>query len=226
MKKTLDHLHLRKQKELETIVEIIRNAARVEMIILFGSYARGDFVEYDFRYDDEEGHTTSYESDFDIMVIVKDERKPEDFKIWHKVENQIRRNIRTPVTLIVEDIEHVNEKLSEGRYFYADIKKEGILLYDSKKFQLAKARKLTPGEKKRLAEEDFELWFPKAKQFFTVYNFLFKKEWNNLAAFNLHQTTESLYTGTSLSSPATNQIILHISYSKASTRKASYQDWL
>lgn len=102
MKKTLDHLHLRKQKELETIVEIIRNAARVEMIILFGSYARGDFVEYDFRYDDEEGHTTSYESDFDIMVIVKDERKPEDFKIWHKVENQIRRNIRTPVTLIVE----------------------------------------------------------------------------------------------------------------------------
>lgn len=198
MKTSIDHLHSRKQKELESIVNIICHATRVEMIILFGSYARGDFVDYDFYYDREEGHTTSYESDFDLMVIVKNERKPEDFNIWYKVENQIRRSIRTPVSLIVEDIEHVNEQLSVGRYFYADIKKEGILLYDSKRFQLAKAKKLTLGIKKRLAEEDYKLWFPKAKDDFEFYEFgISRKKWNK-AAFNLHQTTESLYTATSL----------------------------
>jgi HEPN domain-containing protein len=131
-------------------------------------------------------------------VIVQDERKPEDFKIWYKVENQIRRNIRTPVSLIVEDIEHVNEQLSVGRYFYSDIKKEGILLYDSKRFQLAKARKLNPGEKKRLAEEDHKLWFPKAKRLFGTYTLQVERDWNNEAAFNLHQTTEALYSGASL----------------------------
>jgi predicted nucleotidyltransferase len=125
MKTTLDHLHGRKQEELETLVKLIRHATRVEMIILFGSYARGDFVDYDFRYDKKEEHYTSYESDFDIMVIVQDEKKANDVKIWYRLENQIRRKIPTPVSLIVEDIEHVNEQLSVGRYFYSDIKKEG-----------------------------------------------------------------------------------------------------
>ncbi|MEW6620752.1 MAG: HEPN domain-containing protein [bacterium] len=198
MKTTLDHLPFRKQRELETIVNLISHATKVEMIILFGSYARGDFVDSDFRYDKEEGHFTSYESDFDIMVIVKDEKKPEDFKIWGKIENQISRKIPTPVSLIIEDIEHVNEQLSVGRYFYADIKKEGILLYDSKRFQLARARKLTPGIKKKLAEEDLALWFPKAKRLFGTYKLQLERDWNNEAAFSLHQTTEHLYTGTSL----------------------------
>ncbi|MEW6618721.1 MAG: HEPN domain-containing protein [bacterium] len=198
MKKSIDHLSFRKQRELETVVRVIRNVVRVEMIVLFGSYARGDFVDYDFRYDAEEGHFTSYESDFDIMVIVQEEKIAEDFRIWGRIENQLRHKIPTPVKLVTEDIEHVNEQLSVGRYFYAEVKKEGILLYDSKRFQLARARKLTPGIKKALAEEDYKLWFPKAKEFFVNFEFNFEKGWNNLAAFNLHQTTESLYSGASL----------------------------
>ena len=169
MKTTTDHLPEQKRRELESIVGIIRATTRVEMIILFGSYARGDFVDCDFRYDHKEDHFTSYESDFDILVIVRSEKIADDVKIWYKVENQIRRNIRTPLTLIAEAIEHVNEKLSVGRYFYADIKKEGILLYDSKCFQLARAKKLTPEMKKMLAEEDSNLWFPKAKDFFVFF---------------------------------------------------------
>ncbi|MEW6621012.1 MAG: HEPN domain-containing protein [bacterium] len=198
MKTSIDHLPFRKQRELETITKLISHATRVEMIILFGSYARGDFVDSDFRYDKEEGHFTSYESDFDIMVIVKDEKKPEDFKIWGKVENQISRKIPTPVSLIIEDIEHVNEQLSVGRYFYADIKKEGILLYDSKRFQLARARKLTPGMKKKLAEEDYKTWFKNAKVSFKHYGYAIGDKNYNKAAFELHQTAEALYTGTSL----------------------------
>ena len=69
MKESLAHLPERKRHELARIVSIIRDSApQAEMIILFGSYARGDAVE-DVTTD---GHTTyEYSSDFDILTIVK-----------------------------------------------------------------------------------------------------------------------------------------------------------
>ncbi len=45
MKTTLDQLPEDKQEELKSAVEIIREYTTPEMIILFGSYARGDWVE-------------------------------------------------------------------------------------------------------------------------------------------------------------------------------------
>lgn len=45
MKTTLDHLPEQKQQELQRAVEILREETQAEMIILFGSYARGDWVE-------------------------------------------------------------------------------------------------------------------------------------------------------------------------------------
>ena len=51
MKRSLDHIPQHKQKEIHSIVKTIQGYAKqigsVEMIILFGSYARGDFVEKD-----------------------------------------------------------------------------------------------------------------------------------------------------------------------------------
>jgi len=45
MKNSLSHLPLAKQQELHEIVQLIRQMSQAEMIILFGSYARGDWVE-------------------------------------------------------------------------------------------------------------------------------------------------------------------------------------
>ena len=69
MKDSLGHLPDRKRAELARIVSIIRESApQAEMIILFGSYARGDWVQ-DVT---TEGNTTyEYSSDFDILVIVQ-----------------------------------------------------------------------------------------------------------------------------------------------------------
>jgi uncharacterized protein len=48
MKTSITHIPEQKQKELEKVVEIIKETTYknigAEMIILFGSYARGDFV--------------------------------------------------------------------------------------------------------------------------------------------------------------------------------------
>ncbi|MHC4397447.1 MAG: HEPN domain-containing protein, partial [Planctomycetota bacterium] len=69
MKKTLAHLPKHKRDELELIKDIIlEKIPDVRMIVLFGSYARGQAVE-DIH---TEGHTTHvYESDFDILVTTK-----------------------------------------------------------------------------------------------------------------------------------------------------------
>jgi predicted nucleotidyltransferase len=72
MKKSLTHLPQHKQDELELIKDVIlEKIPDVRIIVLFGSYARGDWVE-DIH---TEGHTTHvYESDFDILVATKTKR--------------------------------------------------------------------------------------------------------------------------------------------------------
>jgi len=200
MKTSLDHLPENKQAELKKMVQIIRKfTGKAEMIILFGSYARGDYVESD-RYG--EGHIIyEYRSDMDTLIIVRDEKTERDLGIWCRIQDEVDRDkyIHTPVNIIVDTIDFVNEQLDLGRYFYRDMQKEGILLHDSKKFQLATPRKLTPKERKRLAEEDFEMWFENVTVALKNYEFNLREGKSNKthlkkAAFELHQATEAIFT--------------------------------
>jgi hypothetical protein len=45
VKTSLDHLPPKKQRQLVALAELIRREAEVEMVILFGSHAWGDWVE-------------------------------------------------------------------------------------------------------------------------------------------------------------------------------------
>ena len=95
------------------------------MIILFGSYARGQWVEDTYT----EGHITyEYISDFDILVLTRLKKTADNLIIRHKA-------IKTPVSVIYHSVGQVNYRLKEGRYFFSDIKKEGLLLYDSGQIQ-------------------------------------------------------------------------------------------
>ena len=190
MKSDLTHLPPNKQNELERATEIIREATAPELIILFGSYARGDWVEE--LAEDETNYR--YQSDFDILVVTDTERKAMRIEQDRGLRNQLRRELRTPVSLIAEDIQFINRRLGKAQYFYVDIRKEGIPLYDSGQYQLAEPRELTPLERKHLAEEDFAYWFEKAGKFFDVYRFCVEREDYPEAAFLLHQCVERLYT--------------------------------
>jgi predicted nucleotidyltransferase/HEPN domain-containing protein len=192
MKRSLVHLPTHKREELKEITSIITENADVEMIILFGSYARGNWVEDIYT----EGHITyEYKSDFDILVIVREGRYARSINLWDKVENAIhgRKSIKTWVTLIVHDIKEVNKALSRGQYFFTDIKKEGVLLYDSKRFELAQAQKLSPEERQQTAQADFKYWDKSASEFLTGFEDAFKRRHYKMAAFILHQATERLY---------------------------------
>ena len=89
MKKTLAHLPKHKRDELKLIVEKIREVSKeAEMIILFGSYARDDWVDKDLTFD---GHNTyEYSSDFDILIIVSTNKIANYTKHWHSVKKKIR----------------------------------------------------------------------------------------------------------------------------------------
>src|SRR5690242_5365835 len=68
LKSSLDTLSASKQEELNSIKDMIINLVNPEIIILFGSYSRGDWVEDRYRVN---GTLYEYKSDFDILVVTE-----------------------------------------------------------------------------------------------------------------------------------------------------------
>jgi HEPN domain-containing protein len=110
------------------------------------------------------------------------------------LRDKLRAEIRTPVQIISDSLHYFNSCLKEGRYFFTDIKEEGILLYDSGKIKLTEPRKLTIEQRIKLAEESFQQWFESANKFFKLFQTAFEQRWNAEAAFLLHQTVERYYS--------------------------------
>jgi predicted nucleotidyltransferase len=96
------------------------------MLILFGSYARGDWVND--RY--VEGDVVySYQSDFDLLIVTEDRANATvegEFRLSDAIRRRLQRlgRHRPSSTIIVEDIVHLNKDLQFGSYFYTDSKKE------------------------------------------------------------------------------------------------------
>ena len=202
MKTTLPKNSLVIKDRLDAIVQEILAVAKdqVAMIILFGSYAKGTWVR-DWYV---EGHITySYESDLDIMVVTKSPkyRGPKGASFESDLTKRLeRKGLRGKtfgapwVTFVVEPIKYLNQQLEKSQYFFSDIKKEGILLYDSGEFALAEAKDLNQEERKQIAKDDFEVWFGSGAEFLLGVDFYTNKALLNKAAFLLHQATESFYS--------------------------------
>ena len=191
MKTRIDYLPQTKQCELSALVDGIQMVAAVDMIILFGSYARGDWVEE--KYDAEHFR---YQSDMDILVVVDTKSESAQAKLERDIECTIEQNdaIKTPVSIIVHDIEFLNRRLRKAQYFFTDIKKEGVLLFDSQRYQLSDAKELLPQERKKLAQEDFKYYFKEADDFKEGVDFYLGRGKLNKSVFLLHQMAERLYT--------------------------------
>jgi predicted nucleotidyltransferase/HEPN domain-containing protein len=207
MRTDLDHLPPAKRRELERVVQILfeefeekiglatqdwKRKGRILKIILYGSYARGGWVD--------EPHTAKgYQSDFDLLIIVNDKRLTDRVEYWSKAEDRlirelsITKTLRTPVNFIVHTLQEVNDGLAHGRYFFMDVAKEGIVLYQSDDTDLPEPKPKTPEQALAMAKEYFEEWMPGSEQFLETARFAMARRWNKKAAFLLHQATESLY---------------------------------
>ena len=202
MKTSLPENSLVIKDRLDAIVQEILAVAKdqVAMIILFGSYAKGTWVR-DWYV---EGHITySYESDLDILVVTKSPkyRGPKGASFESDLTKRLERkglrgkSFGAPwVTFVVEPIKYLNQQLEKSQYFFSDIKKEGILLYDSGEFTLAEPKDLNLEERKQIAKDDFDVWFGSGTEFLLGVDFYTKQDLLNKAAFLLHQATESFYS--------------------------------
>jgi predicted nucleotidyltransferase/HEPN domain-containing protein len=201
MKSDLDHLPERQQRELERAQQILleefekailpatkphKRNGKVLKIILFGSYARDDWVD-----EPENG----YQSDFDLLIVVSHEDLTDIADYWYVAEDRIARDaaIGRPVNIIVHSLDEVNRALARGEYFWTDIARDGVALYELPCHALATPMPLTPSDAHQMARDYFDRWLESAERYLATGISHTKKTWSNEAAFELHQATERLY---------------------------------
>ncbi|MGZ4076470.1 MAG: HEPN domain-containing protein [Bacteroidia bacterium] len=196
MKTDLSHLPNHKQNELKSIVAaLIPRYSEIEMIILFGSYARGNWVEDKYV---EKGTTYEYKSDYDLLIILSKNGQSNSDTLTQSISGRLNElKLDTPVHPIFHGIEFVNKELQEGSYFFGDIKKEGIQLFNTSRYKFDNKREMSASEVQAKAQRDFDNWFESANTFFEDFEHNLRKEaiqkYFNQAAFLLHQATERYY---------------------------------
>lgn len=206
MKSNIDHLPQVQQDELARVVRTLmaefeqatsratqpwRRDGKIYKIILFGSYARHDWVD-----EPENG----YQSDFDLLIVVSHRDLTEIADYWYVAEDKILRDdaIPRPVNIIVHSIDEVNRALKRGEYFWVDIVRDGIALYELPQHELATPMPASPQDALYMASEyfaaklgDVDVWLQtaagQARQDDDPVRY------RRHAAFNLHQAAEAAY---------------------------------
>lgn len=216
MKTSLDHLPDAKQRAVARLIEVIleefddkqteaqsvsRRRGRILKIILFGSYAKGTWV-------DEPYTMKGYRSDFDVLVIVNESRFA-GYEYWDRATDRLNREplIGVPVGLIVHSGREVNNALRNAQYFFTDIKKEGILLYEMDDRELAEPAVLTATQELAVAKSHFDERYPSAVHRLKLARLSTKDMKLNEAAFDLHQSVERAYSA---------MLLVHSNYSPPS----------
>jgi HEPN domain-containing protein/predicted nucleotidyltransferase len=185
----LSHLPDNNRREITRISEIIQQVAEPEMIILFGSYAKGTFTEH--SYAGRDGIRYEYVSDYDLLIVMKNAVE-KSYELEDKVVNRSRM-YRSAVNLEIHDITYINEGLEIGQYFFTDIISEGIILYDKGTIQFAAPRAVLSKEQKQIAQRYYDIWFKRGIEFLIDAEHAYHRESLNKSAFELHQSAESYY---------------------------------
>jgi predicted nucleotidyltransferase len=180
----LSYLPSERIEDLEQITLKILDTNREDIIMLFCSFARGDFKT-------ERGKEQGKKSDFDILIVVEsgDRRK----HVVSKLRGAFK-DVEIVVQTLVVNISVVNKALEENQYFYSDIKKEGIELFNSGRYDFASLKGQSPTRRREIAEEDFKEWYGAGKEFFDFFHTAMEKNYLLRGSFMLQQAIEIGYT--------------------------------
>ncbi len=184
MRTNMDQLPSRDRRQLQNLIPLIIKAVRPEKIILYGLNSEG-------AYDTSPAKDT-LRGAYDLLLVTRRGDHRYDHEIQDIVENRCR--IHAHVSVLVHDIDHVNQRLKEGQYFFSLMSRDALLLYDAGTIPLAVA---APPDLKRIrqqAEKDFERWHRQAEAFFrsALFNIEQRQE-PRVAIFLLHQAAEQIY---------------------------------
>lgn len=209
MRADIDHLPHRQQHELERIRTTLltefeaaitsggggtqswRRDGKVLKIILFGSYARTDWVD-----EPDNG----YLSDFDLLVIVSHEKLTNIHDYWYVAEDKVLRDpaVGRTVNVIVHTMTEVNQALGRGEYFWTDIIRDGIVLYELPGFPFARPQPMTAEDASMMARRYFDAKLADTNRWMTTAAFQIVQAkddggFRKHAAFSLHQAVETAY---------------------------------
>lgn len=185
----------RKREDLQRLTDLILKAIpTTQLIVLFGSYAKGTWAENDVRHDFN--IETTFSSDYDILVVTSCiDASMADFKL-DEVEKIFYQSApeRTPaVQFLQEGVSTFTNFIHEARYFYTDILEQGVLLHKSPGYHIPQPGTLNYAQQCKQAKEYYKDWYKKGRGFlWGTYFYLFKRDYA-LASFVLHQATESFY---------------------------------
>lgn len=103
---------LASEEDIENFANDVREELedRVEKVVLYGSYARGDYVPG---------------SDVDIAVLVS-EKKEDDRKRLFEIAEDYRWNQDIFFSPRVFEIDKFRERAESGPGFYSEVNKEGV----------------------------------------------------------------------------------------------------
>ncbi|WP_093001464.1 HEPN domain-containing protein [Rhizobium sp. NFR07] len=201
----IGYLPQRKRRELARVLKILfeefetaqrtklsekQRAGKILKVILFGSYARGDWVE---------DRKSGYRSDYDILVVVNLKSVAEGNELWFDVsdhflrEMTITKRIETPVNVIVHTLQDINTQLSRGRPFFIDIVRDGKALYEKEGRPFTAPKPLSEEDARAEADAYFQQWFSLSEQAYRGAELMLKEDIWRHGAFMLHQATEEAY---------------------------------
>ncbi|WP_324698924.1 HEPN domain-containing protein [Novosphingobium sp. RL4] len=205
MKIDLEHLPDRKRRDLSHAMKIIftefddvlalatqgwKKQGRILKVILYGSYARGDWVD---------DNINGYKSDYDLLVVVSDERLADEIEYWGRAKDTLMREyaiferLSAPANIVVHSLDDVNYQLSRGRPFFVDLLRDGIMLYELGATPFQTPKLLSSEELRAETQHHYDQWFNSASDFLDVAKLAIAAGKSNNAAFQLHQATEHFY---------------------------------
>ena len=163
---------------------------RILKVILYGSFARGTW---------REDQTTGFVSDFDLLVVVNYESFTRDYEAWEWFNERFDReamlvNRRRPSpSIVVHSYADVNNQLSRGRPFFADIAREGIVLHDVPGYPLSAIGPFSDEVRREEEWIHYDEWYPDGAYRIEITRIGISHGRLKSAAFDLHQATEYLY---------------------------------
>src|SRR3546814_9381140 len=129
-------------------------------------------------------------SDYDVLIMGNDGgltgrveygSKMDDRRIR---ERSVTKTLRTPVNFIVHSTGEVNAGLSQGRYFFMDVARDGIAIYKAEDDELPEPQPKTPNAALEMAREYFDGRYPSGGEFFETESFAQQRGWTKKVAFH------------------------------------------
>ncbi|AJP70576.1 HEPN domain-containing protein [Sphingomonas hengshuiensis] len=206
MRTDTDHLPSMQQEELARVRQTLmdefavaisratqpwKKNGKIQKVVLFGSYARDDWVD-----EPENG----YQSDYDILVIVSHKDLTDIAEYWYVAEDKIEHDasVARPVNIIVHTLDEVNQGLTRGEYFWVDIVRDGIALYELAGAEFVTPRPLTVADAYEMSARyfrsrkmDIDRWLGAVE--YHLAQSTSDEGSRKFAAFNLHQAAETAY---------------------------------